>query len=259
MANTKVTTGEVRFSYAHLCKPYANVGQEPKYSSTILVPKTDVITKRNIDAAINNAIAYGVATKFGGQRPPILAVCVHDGDVGRPSDGMPFGEECKGCWVFTASSKDPVGIVDGNLQAILDQTQIYSGMYGRVSVTFFPYSSNGKKGIGCGLSNVQKLRDGEPLGSRSSAEQDFADSSAFMATYQPPVAHQAYAQAQPVQVPYNAPVPQQIAQQYAPQPQLASWETVQPTQNSQPLFTPVPINPVTGLPYPPANGGIMGL
>ena len=106
-----IVTGQVRLSYVNLLKPYAREGQEAKYSATILVPKTDTATKARIDAAINAAKQDGPA-KWGGVIPPIVAIPVHDGDGVRPSDGMPFGEECKGHWVFTASSKNKPQIVD---------------------------------------------------------------------------------------------------------------------------------------------------
>ena len=167
-----IVTGQVRLSYVNLLKPYAREGQGAKYSATILVPKTDTTTKARIDAAINAAKQDGPA-KWGGVIPPIVAIPVHDGDGVRPSDGMPFGEECKGHWVFTASSKIQPEIVDLNINPILDPTEIYSGLYARVGVTFFAYNAGGKKGIGCGLETVQKLQDGEPLSNRASASDDF--------------------------------------------------------------------------------------
>ena len=165
---TNVVTGEVRLSYVHLFKPYAAVpGQEEKFSVTILVPKTDTATKAKIDAAIEAAKQKGIANKWNGQCPPIVPTPVYDGDGVRPSDGMPFGPECKGHWVFTASAKAdrPVEIVDANLNPIMNQSEIYSGMYAKVSVEFFPYLFGGaKKGVGAGLGPVMKIRDGEPLG-----------------------------------------------------------------------------------------------
>jgi hypothetical protein len=183
-----VLTGKVRLSYVHLFTPYANQqGGEPKYSTTILVPKTDIGVKQRIDAAINAAIQEGVSTKWNGVRPPVLAIPIYDGDGVRPSDGMPFGEECKGHFVFTASSKLAPEIVDLSMQRILNQTEIYSGIYARVSVRFFPYASNGKKGIGCGLGPVQKIQDGEPLGSRVSAAVAFGSAPAQPIYSQQPV------------------------------------------------------------------------
>ena len=169
-----LTTGEVRFSYLHVFQPYAQQqGAEPKYSATLLIPKTDVATKGLIDAAINAATNNGVSSKWNGIRPPPLFICVHDGDGGRPSDGMPFGDECKGHWVLTASNKNAPFVVDANVQPILQQNEVYSGMYGRASITLFPYSSNGRKGVGCALNGIQKLRDGEALSGRVSAEDAF--------------------------------------------------------------------------------------
>lgn len=166
MYNTNVTTGKVRLSYANLFKPRAAApGQEEKYSVTILVPKSDVETKQRIDQAIEAAKQKG-KDKWGGMIPPVVAIPVHDGDGVKPSDGMPFGDECKGHWVFTASAKVdyPPEVVDGQLNPIINQSEIYSGCYARVNVNFFPYMFGGKKGVGCGLGPVQKVADGEPLG-----------------------------------------------------------------------------------------------
>lgn len=206
-----VTTGEVRMSYAHLFKPYAAMpGQEEKYSVTVLVPKTDMDTMGRINAAIEAAKQRGISEKWSGQCPPILPTPVYDGDGVRPSDGMAFGSECKGHWVFTASAKAdyPPEIVDRTGNPVINQSEVYSGMYGRVNVTFYPYVFGGKKGIGCGLGPVQKLRDGEALsGGHVSAAQAF-----------------------------GAPQPQTMQQGYS-----------QPQAYAQPQAAG--INPITGLPY----------
>lgn len=164
---TNVTTGEVRLSYVHLFRPYAAMqGQEEKYSCTVLVPKTDQETMGRINAAIEAAKQKGISEKWNGQCPPIVPVPVYDGDGVRPSDGMAFGPECKGHWVFTASAKAdyPPEVVDRQGNPIINQSEVYSGMYGKVNVSFFPYSFGGKRGIGCGLGPVMKTRDGESLG-----------------------------------------------------------------------------------------------
>lgn len=187
---TNVTTGKVRMSYVHLFKPYAfQPGQEEKYGATVLIPKTDVDTMARINAAVEAAKQRGVQDKWGGVVPPILPQPVYDGDGVRPSDGMPFGPECKGCWVFTASAKAdyPPEVVDRNGNPIINQSEVYSGMYGRVNVTFFPYVFGGKKGIGCGLGPVQKLEDGEPLGgSAPTAAQAFGAPQPVAPTYGTP-------------------------------------------------------------------------
>lgn len=173
MKATQLTTGEVRLSYEHLLKPYAQKpGDDEKFSVTLLIPKSDVATKQRIDSAVQAAIAEGVTSKWGGVRPPQPPIPVHDGDGTRQS-GEPFGEECKGCWVITASSRQRQDIVDASLNPIIDPTEVYSGMYARVCLNFFAYSSNGKRGIGCGLEPVQKTRDGEPLGGRITAAEAF--------------------------------------------------------------------------------------
>lgn len=236
-----VVTGKVRLSYVHVFSPYANPnGGEAKYSTTILIPKSDIATKQRIDAAIQGAIEAGVASRWNGVRPPQVAIPIHDGDGVRPSDGMPFGEECKGHWVVTASSKQAPQVVDMQLNPVIDQTQIYSGVYARVSIQFFAYANSGKKGIGCGLGNIQKLEDGEPLGNRTNAADDFGD----MGAYVP--AAPSYAQPN-----YGAPAPN-YAQPYAPPAQPRVTYPQYPQQPAQ----PVQIDPITGKPI---TGGVMGL
>lgn len=180
-----VTISGVRFSYCNLFQakpPFNNPQGEPKYSCTILVPKTNTAAKALIDQAIQQAIDAGVAKVWSGVKPPVPAICVHDGDGPRPSDGSAFGEECRGCWVFTASSKQAPFVVDSNVQPIIDPTKVYSGMWGNVNVNFFAYSNAGKKGIGCGLNGVQKTQDGEPLGGRVTAEEAFGPDTGAPAT-----------------------------------------------------------------------------
>ena len=178
MNPTTITIGECRLSYCNVFQPQApanNPQAEPKFSVTILIPKSNTQAKAAMDAAVNAAIEAGVTAKWSGVRPPVPSICIHDGDGVRPSDGQAFGAECKGCWVFTASSKAdrPPFVVDAQIQKIINPAEIYSGCYGNVNVTFFAYNSAGKKGIGCGLNGIQKTRDGEPLGSRVTAEEAF--------------------------------------------------------------------------------------
>lgn len=186
---TNVTTGKVRLSYVHLFKPYAAmVGQEEKYSCTILVPKTDTDTMARINAAIEAAKQRGISERWNGQCPPIVPTPVYDGDGVRPSDGMAFGPECKGHWVFTASSKIDYQpeVVDLNLNPILNQSEVYSGMYAKVNVTFYPYAFGGKKGIGCGLGPVQKVADGESLGGSAPSASQVFGTAAPQQTYASP-------------------------------------------------------------------------
>ena len=172
---THVVTGECRFSYVTLNEPRSIDGSEPKYSVTLLIPKSDTATKARIDAAIELAKKKGMATKFNGKIPPILPTPLHDGDGARPSDGEEYGPECKGHWVMAVTSKNKPGVVDANRNPIINASDLYSGMYGRVAIDFYPYNTS-KKGIGVSLANVQKLRDGEPLTNHTTVEDDFGDS-----------------------------------------------------------------------------------
>ena len=184
-----ITITNVRTSYLAVLKPkppFNNPLGDPKYSVTILVPKSNTAAMEAINQDIARAIEAGVISKWGGVRPPQPAICVHDGDGPRPSDGSAFGEECRGCWVFTASSKQAPFVVDAQVQPIIDPTQVYSGMWAYVNVTFFAYNNAGKKGIGCGLNGVQKVRDDTPLASRVDRTGGFSgDSCLPCGSYQP--------------------------------------------------------------------------
>lgn len=173
----KVLTGEVRLSYCKLVTPEAprnNPTAEKKYSVTLLIPKSDVATVADIRQAIEAAAQKSVNSVWGGVRPPNLKSVLHDGDGVRES-GEPFGPECKGHWVITASTKNKPGVVGiDNINCELAPQDIYSGMYARVTLRFFGYSNSGNKGVGCGLGNVMKTRDGEALAGGASAASDFA-------------------------------------------------------------------------------------
>lgn len=169
---TKVVTGKVRLSYCNLFQPRAvEEGQDAKYSCTVLVPKSDKVTSAKIKAAIEAAKAAG-ASVFGGKVPANLKSTVQDGDGEKPNGGE-YGEECKGHYVINASSKQKPGVVDSKLNEIIDSTEIYSGCYCKVSINFYCFNKAGNKGVACGLNNVQKIADGDYLGGRSRAEDDF--------------------------------------------------------------------------------------
>lgn len=164
---TKVTTGKVRLSYAHLFEPHAIEGNDPKYSVSVLIPKTDTETLKAIKEAVAEAKELGKG-KFGGKVPANLKTPLRDGDEERPDD-----EAYVGCYFLNASSKNKPGVVDLSVQPVLDATEVYSGCYGRLTLNFYAYSASGNKGIAAGLGNVQKLADGEPLGGFTRAEDDF--------------------------------------------------------------------------------------
>ena len=167
---TRVVTGEVRLSYANLFEAKSIQGSKPKYSVSLIIPKSDKATLAKIEAAIDAAIEAGTA-KFGGKRPnkAALKLPLRDGDTERDDEAY------ANSMFVNANSTTPPQVVDESLAPILDRSQVYSGCYGRASITFYAFNTNGNKRIACGLGNVQKLRDGEPLGGgHVSAEEDFA-------------------------------------------------------------------------------------
>lgn len=170
---TKVLTGEVRLSYVNLVTPKAqNPGDTPKYSVQILIPKSDTATVQDILNSIEAAAQKAVNEKWGGVRPKFAPI-LHDGDGVKPDAGTPYSAECKGHWVLNASSTQKPGVVDiSNINVDLSPQDIYSGMYARVTLNFYGYK-NRKTGVGCGLGNVMKTREGEPLGGGASAASDF--------------------------------------------------------------------------------------
>jgi len=177
--NTRVVTGKVRLSYVHIFEAYTSdpEEQEAKYSVTILIPKSDKSTLSKINAAIEVAKGLGKTSKWDGKIPPNFKTTLHDGDEDADLERNP---EYAGHMYTAMSSKQRPGVVDEDLNPILDSTKVYSGCYGRVSINAYPYSAKGNKGVSFGLNNVQFLEDGEPLGGRTRAEDDFADESGLL-------------------------------------------------------------------------------
>ena len=168
---TKVITGKVRFSYAHVFKPWAGGDeQEPKFSVCLLIDKKDKATLKKIRDAVE-AVKAASATVWGGKVPANLKLPLRDGDVEREDQ-----DEYKGCYFLNASSRTPPGVVDAQCDPIIDLNEFYSGCYGRASINFYAFSASGNKGVACALNHLKKTEDGENLGgTRSKPEDDFAD------------------------------------------------------------------------------------
>ena len=172
---TKVITGpKTRWSYANVWQPKSINGGTPKYSVSLIIPKSDTVTVNKIKSAIQAAYEEGESRlKGNGKSVPSLKAIktpLRDGDLERPDD-----DAYKNSYFVNANSTTAPGIVDADRQPIIDTSEVYSGVYGRASINFYAFNSNGNKGIACGLNNLQKISDGEPLGGRSRAEDDFAD------------------------------------------------------------------------------------
>ena len=171
---TKVITGvNTRWSYVNAWEAKSINGGAPKYSVSLIIPKSDTKTLEKIQAAIQAAYEEGQGKlKGNGKSVPALSVLktpLRDGDTERPDD-----EAYANAYFINANSGTAPGIVDADRNPIIERSEVYSGVYGRASINFYAFNSNGNKGIACGLNNLQKIRDGEPLGGKSRPEDDFA-------------------------------------------------------------------------------------
>ena len=171
---TKIVTGVCRLSYANIWQAKSINGGAPKYSTSVLIPKSDTKTVAKVKAAIQAAYDEGESKLKGNSKSvPTLASLktpLRDGDIERPDDAAYAGH-----WFINANSNTAPGVVDANREPIYDTSEIYSGVYARVSLSFYVFNSNGNRGIACGLQNIQKVRDGESLGGKAKAEDDFDD------------------------------------------------------------------------------------
>lgn len=169
--NTKVITGKVRFSYVKVFDPEIDKNGKENYSVSLIIDKKDKKTLDAIEKAVDNAKQAGI-TKLGGKNgkiPGNLKLPLRDGDKDREDD-----EAYAGKMFVNAKCRTRPGIVYKNGQPIIDTTDFYSGCYGYASISFYAFNTDGNKGIACSLNNLMKLEDGEPLGGRAKAEDDFA-------------------------------------------------------------------------------------
>ena len=170
---TKVITGvNTRFSYANVWDPKSINGGAPKYSVSLIIPKSDTATVAKINAAIEAAYEEGQSKlKGNGKSVPALSLIknpMRDGDLERPDDPAYANS-----YFINANSASAPGMVDADRNPIMERSEVYSGVYGRASINLYAFNSNGNKGIACGLNNLQKIRDAEPLGGKVRAEDDF--------------------------------------------------------------------------------------
>lgn len=210
---SNLVTGKVRFSYANVFEPRQTPNGDLKYSVTLLIPKSDTNTYQRIMNEINKTLEENLANTFKGVMPASPKIPIYDGDGVRPS-GEAFGQECKGHWVMTANSNSAPEVVDASCNPIISKNEFYSGCYGRVSLRFYAYNQNGNKGVGCGLGNVQKLEDGQPLDGRTTAVDDFGT---------------------------------------APMPAVPQYQNPIQQQPMQPATPGYQVDPITGQPVVPAN------
>lgn len=158
-----------RLCYAHLFTPHApNDQSEAKYSVNILIPKSDTQTVARVQAAIKAAVQDAVERGTFKQAVDPQAMKyppLRDGDS-LTDGGEPRGPEFAGHWFIVAksSAKRKPFIVDGQMNPIIDEGEVYSGCFANVAVQFFGYANSGNRGISASLTGVQKVKDGERLG-----------------------------------------------------------------------------------------------
>ena len=179
-----VTPELVRFSYVHLLEPYAMTpGAEAKYSVMLVIPKTNKKTIKKIRDAQKYVFDQKKSEFFKGLNFNQVKQTLRDGDDLQDISGLSSTEILENCYFMNVSNKRKPQIVgtqrdtDNNFKPLNNESdEIYSGMYGRVGITFFAYSKAGNKGISASLDNVQKVKDGEHLGDVSvDANTDFAE------------------------------------------------------------------------------------
>lgn len=165
LKSTEVVTGkDTLFNYLNVNKPKPTQdGTRLKYSSSLIIPKSDVITKGKIKAAIKAAYEEGQSKLKGNDKnvPPLssLKTPLRDGDTDRPNDPVYANS-----WFMNTNSYKKPKAWDANGNEIMDPSELYSGIYGKAVVNFYAYNTHGSKGIACGFEGLQKLRDGEYLG-----------------------------------------------------------------------------------------------
>lgn len=167
---TKVIFGPCRLSYTHVFEKYVQDGEKPedaKFQTNVLIPKSEKKTIEAIKKAIEAAKKSAIVAKWGGKEPKKLENSpLRDGD---DKDDEVYEDH----YFINPKSKTRPGVVDKKCVPIVDEEEIYSGVWAIVSVTFYGYDAKGKKGITCGLNNIMKFKDDDHLGGRVSAESDF--------------------------------------------------------------------------------------
>lgn len=173
---TVVVTGKnTRFSYLNANEPKTPMGGgEPKYSVSLIIPKSDAVTVAKIRAAIQAAYVEGESKLRGNSRvtPDLdsLKTPLRDGDKERKGDAA-----YANAWFLNANSTIKPKAFDADGNEIIDSSELYSGIYGKAKINFYAYNANGNKGIAAGFQGLKKLRDGEHLGGFSVSAADFDD------------------------------------------------------------------------------------
>lgn len=179
--DTQVVTGEVRLSYVTLFEPrkISEKDKDAKYSVTILIPKNTAEGKKtiaDIKLAIQKAAEKGASKHFNGRIPTNLDAIstLRDGDTAVNDLGELKNiknTELAGNMYMRLASKFAPKVLNAQRQEIVNPLEVYSGVWGRVSLTLYAYSGDGRRGISAVLNNVMITKDGEPLTSMLSGDE----------------------------------------------------------------------------------------
>jgi hypothetical protein len=165
---TSMVIPDCRLTFVYVNKPYRNEDGKEKYTVQILIPFSEKQLLKDVMKCINNAKEKDKATRLKGKEAKKIPL--RNGNKERPDIA-----EYKNHYFLTANSDYQPTVLGPDKEPITDARKLYSGCYGHVSVNFYGYS-NKSTGIACGLNNIMKTRDGEPLGGgRTSATKDFEE------------------------------------------------------------------------------------
>lgn len=173
LKGTKVITNKVRLSFVSVLEPKAFEGQEPKYSTMVLIPKDDKETLDAIKGAIKTAYEAAKGDKLKGVKPEKLKITLRDAEEEFDLEENP---EMENMMFINVSSKTKPQVVkrESGIMVKTDSADdVYSGVYAVVSMNFFAFNTAGNKGISAGLNNIMTFCKGDYLGGRASAESDF--------------------------------------------------------------------------------------
>lgn len=178
-----LTTGLVRLGFNHLMEatPATAEINPGKYDACLLIDKSTPegkATVKMVRECIAEAIAKGIAERWGGKKPSRLREPLRDGDDDRGAQGTPvnegqFAAVYQGCFFVNAKSNSRPDVVDRKLNAILDKEEVYAGCRGVASLSFFPYKNSGNCGVGCAINSFVKVKDGDPIAGKPTAQSEF--------------------------------------------------------------------------------------
>ena len=183
---TKVKTGLVRLTYAHLAEPYAfDEKNTPKYSTGMIISKDDKYTIDQIKANYEEAVEFGVEDFGQGFRAKATPLLRKPGTIegllvdGDEDDKYAGNSDYKNSWILTAKSATPpliMAVEKGERKLEPEEIAeiVYSGCYAKVLFNFYPYSK-AKKGIACGLNSLCKIKDGDSLSGIKASVADWKD------------------------------------------------------------------------------------